>query len=114
MKRILSFCLALSMLVTTFALQACAEGDVVGPYGSANGQVEDNLSDVGPVFDKQYAVAYTDFEGLTATYSNEFKLYDSQIPERDTVFYIPGIANWATAGTVNTQYTRNGKTLTLF
>ena len=114
MKRILSFCLALSMLVTTFALQACAEGDVVGPYGSANGQVEDNLSDVGPVFDIQYAVAYTVFEGLTGTYSNEFKLYDSQIPERDTVFYIPGIANWATAGTVNTQYTWNGKTLTLF
>ncbi len=114
MKRILSFCLALSMLVTTFALQACAEGDVVGPYGSANGQVEDNLSDVGPVFDKQYAVAFTDFEGLSATYASGFKLYDSGIAEYDNVFFVPALSKAATPGTISTKYNWNGKEFTLF
>ena len=114
MKRILSFCLALSMLVTTFALQACAEGDVVGPYGSANGQVEDNLSDVGPVFDKQYAVAFTDFEGLSATYASGFKLYDSGIAEYDNVFFVPALSGAATPGTISTKYKWNGKEFTLF
>lgn len=114
MKRILSFCLALSMLVTTFALQACAEGDVVGPYGSANGQVEDNLSDVGPVFDKQYAVAFTDFEGLRATYSSGFKLYDSGIAEYNNVFFVPALSEARTPGTISTKYNWNGKEFTLF
>lgn len=114
MQRIISFCLALSMLVTTFALQACAEGDVVGPYGSANGQVEDNLSDVGPVFDKQYAVAFTDFEGLSATYASGFKLYDSGIAEYDNVFFVPALSDPATPGTISTKYNWNGKEFTLF
>ena len=114
MKRILSFCLALSLLVTTFALQACAEGDVLGPYGSANGQVNDNLSDVGPVFDKQYAVAFTDFEGLSATYASGFKLSDSGIAEYGNVFYVPQLDKAATPGTVSTKYNWNGKEFTLF
>ena len=114
MKRILSFCLALSMLVTTFALQACAEGDVVGPYGSANGQVEDNLSDVGPVFDKQYAVAFTDFEGLRATYASGFKLCDSGIAEYNNVFFVPALSRAAVPGTISTKYNWNGKEFTLF
>ena len=115
MKRILSFCLALCMLVTTFALQACAEGEnELGPYGSANGQANDNMSDGDTVFDKQYAVAFTDFEGLSATYSSGFKLLDSGIEGYDNVFCIPALTGYATPGTVGTKYTWNNKTLTLF
>lgn len=114
MKRILSFCLALCMLLTTFTMQVFASGDELGPYGGSNGQVDDNLSDINPVFDKQYAVAFTDFEGLNTTYASDFAIVDSGIEGRCSVFKVPAKTGWATPGTVNTQYSWNNNTLKLF
>ncbi len=114
MKRVLSLCLALCMIVTTFSLQVIAAGDELGPYGGSNGQVDDNLSDIVPSFNKQYAVAFTDFEGLSDSYADGFGIIDSGIEKRDSVFKIPAMTGWATPGTVNTQYSWNGSTLTLF
>ncbi len=114
MKRILSLCLALCMLFSTLALQVFAEGDVVGPYGSTNGEVDDNLSDAGPVFDKKYAVSFTDFEGLSATYDNGFKIFDSDISEYNSVFYVPALSGSAVPHGISTKYNWEGKEHTLF
>ena len=127
MKRILSFCVALCMLVTTFAFQACAEGEVNrgdnnDGYFGGNNQVGDDLSDVVvPVFNQKYAVAYNDFEGVTnmptepATY---FKISDTgdesynnalNVPARAWTAYSPG-----TSGFNNAKYEWNGQTFTMF
>lgn len=115
MKRIISFCLALCVLLTTFAVQVLATGDELGSYGGSNGQVDDNLSEVGPVFDKQYAVAFNDFENITGGVSDyKFKFVDSGDVDYGKVFSVTAMTSSATPGTITATYPWNGATYTMF
>ncbi len=116
MKRVLSFFLVLTMLVASFAMQACAESEInKDGYGGNNGQGDDVMSDAGPIFDSQYAVSFCDFENITGGVTNtNFGFGNTGDSDYGNAMHVTAMTGSAVPDPITAKYNWNGQQFTLF
>lgn len=112
MKKLTSLLLALCLIIGTFNMCALADG-----YGDSFGSVEDTLPDIiERDFDPDYAVAYNDFESVSAsTFNSGFVIEDTGNSAYGKALKVPE-SGWAVPGSgiYNATYTWNNTTYKVF
>lgn len=88
MRKLILLIMTVCLLVCSFPINTFASGG----YFNSNYETEDNFDEYE--FDKNYVVAFNDFENVTGTFSNGFSIDDTGSSKYGKAFTVPS-SNWA-------------------